>query len=96
MDVAITLTLPEATVEKAQAAGLLTPERLSALVEAEIERQQQAAPTGAAKRDLEVAQLFRDLERLQKAVAEEGITPADLEAELATYYAEEQQREANG
>ena len=64
----VTVQLPEDLVSEAQAAGLLTGERLSRLLRAELARQQHIA---------ELRQTIQQLRALEPA-----ITPEEIEAEI--------------
>lgn len=66
--VPVTLNLPEAVVETARDAGLLTDERVSELLVAELERIQR------------VNRLFENADKL--AALEPGLTPEQIQAEI--------------
>jgi hypothetical protein len=65
----LTLTLPDDVAKQAKAANLLNPESIAALIEQELERQNQ------------VDQLFRAMDRLAK-VELRPLTEAEIEAEI--------------
>jgi uncharacterized protein (DUF849 family) len=69
----ITLRLPEELVNRAEAAGVLTEERVTALLEMEIKRQAHAE---------RFAQTVKQLRELEPPLTEE-----DIEAEIEAYRA---------
>ena len=87
MNIEVTLSLTEAMAEEARVTGLLTTENLSVLIEADVEPRQGNGQN--QNREFALNRLFGDLERLQAAIAEEGITPEDLEAEILAYHIEQ-------
>jgi hypothetical protein len=74
----VTLHLPEDLVKQATAAGILTDERMTALLETEIERQ---------KRVQRFAQTVQQLRALEPAITED-----EVEAEIQAYRAEKAAR----
>lgn len=78
----ITISLSEGLAEKAQQAGLLAPEQLERMLESELKRQQ-------------VFDGFDLSERIQAAVAAEGIEPMtmdEIQAEVDAVRAEQRAR----
>ena len=72
--VEITLNLPEELVIRARKAGVLTVERMIALIEKELER------------EYHVKKLFKTLDQIQ--AVEPPLTVEDLNEEIRTYRAE--------
>lgn len=67
----LTLTLPDDVAKQAKAANLLNPETIAALIEQELERQNQ------------VDQLFRAMDRLAKVEIEmRPLTESEIEVEV--------------
>ncbi|MBC7811369.1 MAG: hypothetical protein H7175_09485 [Burkholderiales bacterium] len=67
----ITLKLPEELVNQAQAAGILTDERVAELLTAELERKNQ------------VRELFDDIDKLHKL--QPPFTQAEIDAEIRAH-----------
>lgn len=74
----VTLHLPEELVNRAEAAGVLTDERIATLIEMEIERQFHV-------------ERFAETVRQLRAV-EPSLTEEDVEAEIQAYRAEKSHR----
>ncbi len=70
----ITLTLPEELVEKARAAGILTDDRMTELLQKELERQDQ------------VGRFFEDIEKLH--TLHPSITQEEIDDEIRAYKTE--------
>jgi hypothetical protein len=76
--VEVKLNLPGELVDRARSAGLLTDERVTAWLAAELERRQR------------VGQLFEDAQKLR--VMEPALTPEDIATEIDAY--REEKRDA--
>lgn len=71
----ITLTLPDELVQQAKAAGLLDPERIQSLLEAELKQRREGAE--------------RFFDAMDRMSLESGLTPEEIEAEIQAYKDEE-------
>lgn len=76
--IAITLELPESLVTQAQAAGILTNQRVAELLTAELERQAR------------VDRYFDMVDRLSAVTP--SLTQADIDAEITAYREEKRQK----